>query len=38
MMLRGKLTTLDLFIRGKIAFVVGYPSMISLIEDAKKRA
>ncbi len=33
-----RLTTLDMFIRGEIAFVVGYPSMISALEDAKKRA
>lgn len=33
-----KLTTIDLFIRGKIAFVIGYPTMIKDIEDAKKRA
>lgn len=33
-----KLTTIDLFMRGKIAFVIGYPTMIKDIEDAKKRA
>lgn len=33
-----KLTTLDLFMRGKIAFVIGYPSMVHDLEDAKKRA
>lgn len=33
-----KFTTLDLFIRGQIAFVIGYPSMIQELEDAKKRA
>ncbi len=33
-----KLTTLDLFMRWKIAFVVGFPSMIEDIEKAQKRA
>ena len=33
-----KLTTLDLFIRWKIAFVIGYPSLVGELEDAKKRA
>ncbi len=32
------LTTLDMFIRWKIAFVVGYPGMMSALEDGKKRA
>lgn len=34
----GKLTTIDLFMRGKIAFVIGYPSLIEEIEKAQKRA
>lgn len=33
-----KLSTIDLFMRGKIAFVVGYPSLVSEIEKAYKRA
>lgn len=33
-----KLTTIDLFMRGKIAFVIGYPSLITDIEKAQKRA
>ncbi len=33
-----KLTTIDLFMRWKIAFIVGYPSLIHELEDAKKRA
>lgn len=33
-----KLTTTDLFMRGRIAFLVGYPSLIHDIEKAKKRA
>lgn len=33
-----KLTTIDLFMRGKIAFVVGYPRLIEEIEKAQKRA
>lgn len=31
-------TTLDLFIQGKIALVIGYPSLIRNIEKAKKRS
>ncbi len=33
-----RLTTVDMFMRGEIAFIVGYPSMIGTLEDAKKRA
>ena len=33
-----KLTTIDLFMRGKIAFVIWYPSLIADIEKAQKRA
>ncbi len=33
-----KLTTIDLFIRGEIAMVIWYPSLVKDIEDAKKRA
>ena len=33
-----KLTTLDLFIRWEIAFVIWYPSLVGELEDAKKRA
>lgn len=33
-----KLTTLDLFMRWKIAFVIWFPSMIEDIEKAQKRA
>lgn len=32
------LTTIDMFIRGKISFIVWYPSTVDIIEDAKKRA
>lgn len=32
------LTTIDLFMRWNIAFIIGYPSMIHDIEHAKKRA
>jgi ABC-type glycerol-3-phosphate transport system substrate-binding protein len=32
------LTTLDLFMRGKIAMVIGYPSLIREIEKSEKRA
>ena len=35
---REKLSTIDLFMRGRIAFVVGYPSLIWEIEKAYKRA
>lgn len=32
------LTTIDMFIRGNISFIVWYPSTVDAIEDAKKRA
>ena len=33
-----KISTIDLFMRGRIAFVVGYSSLILDIEKAYKRA
>ena len=34
----GSLTTVDLFMRGRIAMLVGYPSLIREIEKSEKRA
>jgi hypothetical protein len=33
-----KLSTLDLFMRGKIAMIVGFPSTMTEIEKSYKRA
>jgi hypothetical protein len=32
-----KLSTVDLFIRGKIAMLIGFPSLIRELEKAEKR-
>lgn len=34
----GSLTTVDLFMRGRIAMLIGYPSLIREIEKSEKRA